>query len=1041
MNGLIAFFARQRIFGNLLSVAVVVVGVFALSQIRRETFPNVKFDLITVSTLFPGASPEEVERLVTNVIEQELQQIDGIKNLYSDSSEGLSVISVQLDPDETTAEKGKSDVQDVVDRLQDLPVAAEKPLVVSVETKYQPIIELYLSGLPELELRAAARDLERTIERLRDVARVSYRGWRKLEFQVEPKLSRLSQEHLSLEQLISALARQNVSIPGGTIAESADRERLVRTIGDFSTAPEIAQTVVRANDLARGTRVGDLARVSLGLERAQVLNRVNGEPAIRMIVLQKERADAIRLVEEMRKRIQEVRPTLPAGFKITEANDSSSYIQRRLEVLQGNLVLGLVLVLVILSLILPLRVAILVSLGIPFAFLGTMAIFYVNDISLNLVSLIGLIIVSGMLVDDAIVVTDNAVRLIDEGMDPEEAAIKGTQQVWVSVVASVLTTVVAFIPLMTMSGIFGKFVKPISYGVILALMISLFEAFFILPGHIAEYIRRQRSSLERTGQAATGFRKFLEWTRGLWEQRFAPAYARVLEWSLSHRYRVALGVVGLFAGSVALAAFGMRVVLFPPNGVEVFMIQVQMPTGTSLQATLRAMEPLEKRVAALPKTELDLYSTLAGESSFDGQDIGFRRGDHYGLITVYLTPSTARERSADEIMAALRAEIGKPEGMERVAFDRISGGPPVGRPVSISVLGQTLEGMRPAVEELKRRLATYPGVKDIQDSYTLGKREARIRVDAVEAAAAGLDVAAVGQAVRAAFEGIVATSIRQLDEEIDVRVRLSSDERARLATLSALKIPNAQGALIPLSQVARIEEGQGIAVYDHKNNRRRITVTADVDLAVSSSTQANDRARADFAELKRKYPQVDLEFGGEDEDTAEALGSLGVAFVVAFIAIFLILVATFQQLFQPLLVLVTIPLGITAAIVAFFVHGWPITFLGLMGVIALGGVIVNNAIVMLDFVNQARKSGQDRFASIRSAASMRVRPIFLTTVTTVVGVLPTAYGIGGLDEFVVPLALALGWGLFFGAFLTALVFPAAIAILDDATEWWAKRRA
>jgi multidrug efflux pump subunit AcrB len=354
--------------------------------------------------------------------------------------------------------------------------------------------------------------------------------------------------------------------------------------------------------------------------------------------------------------------------------------------------------------------------------------------------------------------------------------------------------------------------------------------------------------------------------------------------------------------------------------------------------------------------------------------------------------------------------------------------------VSLSVTGEDFDTLERAAEDLKKKLALVKGIKDITDTYSLGKEEIRLKIRQKEAIAAGLDSTSIGLSVRAAFEGIVASSLRNLDEEVDLRVLLDPKERASVSTLESLNVLNPASQLIPLKKVVEFGSGKGLQVIDHKDYLRQVNVTADVDYGQISASQANDVIRGYFPEFAKKFPGIGISFGGEDQDTVEAMESLGRAFLVAFMAIFLILVMTFQNLSQPFLVMITIPLGAVAALIAFFVHGWPITFMGMMGIIALAGVIVNNAIVMIDFVNQLRARGVPARQSIVDAAGIRFRPIFLTTATTVAGLLPTAYGIGGLDEFVVPIALALGWGLLFGSLLTAVVFPVAIAALDDLTR-------
>lgn len=1038
MKSIIEFFVKQTLFGNLLTLAVIVLGIASLLLIRRETFPNVNFDVISVQTIFPGATPDDTEKLITNLIEQDLQEVDGIKKLQSTSLENLSNIVIFLDPDQTTAEKGKMDVQDVVDKIVNLPDASKSPVVTSIESKTAPIIEIAVAAdLPDLEMRKLAKFLEREVERIPGVARVVHRGLRDMEIRVEPDVTKMARFRVSVDELVASLARQNLSIPAGILEaranDDASKERFVRTVGEFKTVKDVEETVVRSNDVGASIRVKDLARVTNDLERATVLTRVNGQNSLVLTVLKKEKADVIDLVKDVKARLLELKPKLGDEVRISFVNDLSYYVKNRLSVLSGNMIVGLILVLLVLPLFLPFRFAMIISLGLPFAFLGTITLFYNMGVTINLLTMIGLIIVLGMLVDDAIVTTENSARLVEAGMDPKEAAIKGTYQVVKPITASVLTTMVAFAPLMFMSGIFGKFVMYIPLGLIIALVVSLVEAFLILPGHVAEWITPAYLKRLREDQPKGPLEKLTRGFQKFWETRFTPRYIKILRGFVAHRYLVMVGLIILVVGSLVLAA-GMRVVLFPPEGIDTFFIRTETPIGTSLERHGILIKPIEEIVKKLPEEELDNFTTTIGIVQQDPNDPSTRRGSEYAQIAVFLTPESKRDRLAAEIMEELRKKVGQPDGFTKVTFNRVNPGPPTGKAVSLSIRGREYEEILPAVRDLQKILSEIEGVTDITDTYVLGKEELQIKVNPSEAAAAGLTVASVGNTVRAVYEGIVATSIRELEEEIDVRVIFPREQRASSAALESVLIPNQQGSLVPLNQIARTETTRGLSFHEHEGGSRQVRVTADVDVKKTSSLEVNGKVRELLPEFNRKYPELSIVFGGEDEDTAESFRSLGRAFAVALIGILLILVMTFRSMLQPLLVLMTVPIGLVAVILAFFIHGMPLSFLAMMGMVALSGVIVNNAIVMVDFVNERRAAGEDRFASIFAAAKDRIRPIFLTTATTVMGVLPTAYGVGGMDKFVVPIAMALGWGIMFGSLMTAFIFPAALAILDDILE-------
>jgi multidrug efflux pump subunit AcrB len=1034
---LIEFFAEQKLFGDLLTIAILVLGIISLTTVRREAFPNISFDIISVVTVFPGASPEEVEQLITNPLEQDLKEIDGIKKMTSTTVEGRSLILLQLDIDSTDAEKAKSDVRDVVDTFSgNLPDGAERPAVRLLETKQTPIIEVAVSGeLAPLELRQIAKRLEKEFERVSGVASVKAQGLEDIEFHVEADPKKLQAFRVSLEDLIQALRTRNVAVPGGTVegsSYSGQLEQVVRTSGQFTTVSEVGNTVLRANEMARTIRVKDVARVTETLAKPSVISHTDGVQSIRLTLLKKEKADAIDTVDAVQAKLAAIGPTLDKRVKLTLVNDISEYVRRRLGVLFGNLTVGLLLVLLLLPMFLPFRFALLVAIGEPFALLGTLLVFNTMDIGLNMILVIGLILVSGVLVDDGIVVVENVARLIREGMEPKVAAIRGAQQMWVPIMASAMTTIVAFLPMASMSGIFGKFIQYIPLGVIVPILISLFENFFIMPHHIATWLRIE--DFENKNPKGI-FGPIRNWTENLWYNFFMPWYLRMVGHCMRLRYAVLGAAMVLLVACVGLGFGVMKFVLFPPEGIEVFIVRVQAPVGMSLEGTAALVAPIEKIIHELPKEEVKNTITNIGIHQQDPNDPNTRRGTEFAQVVVYMTPETSRARTAAQIIESLREKVGTQPGVRKLTFERVNPGPPVGKPVSIGVRAEDYPAILPAVNELKAIVSKIPGVSDVEDSYLLGKQQLDVQVKYAEAGAAGLTVGGIGTAVRATYEGVVATTIRTLDEEVKVRVLMEKDLRQKAQALEALKVGNLSGALVPLTAVAEVGQSQNIAMRSHEDNAREIRVTANVDTKTVSASQANDKVRLALPSLQAKFPGVVFDFGGEDEDTQESMQSLLKAFVLAVVGIFLILILTFKTLLQPLVILITIPLGLISVVITFFLHGMPLSFLGMVGMVGLSGIIVNSAIVFVEFVNEARRDGFDRFESILEAARQRARPIFLTTVTTVVSVMPTAYGIGGLDKFVVPVALALGWGLFVGSFLTLFLLPAALSILDDVAHF------
>ena len=1060
MKNLIQFFSDKGILSNLIFFFVFIVGINSSLMIKRDVFPNITFDMISIGTPFPGASPSEVEKLITSPLEQDLTEIDGIKTMSSSSSENRSFILLELDPDEADPKDVKSDVQEIIDRFSNRPEGAEDSLVESIQSKFTPIIEISLFGKSsEEKKRELAKILEKEIETLPEVARVVFEALRDYEIKVEAKLKKLRSYDLSLEDLISALNLQNQSIPGGVIKKTSkqngknkEEEFLIRTVGEFQDVSDVKSTVIRANDLAQVIRVQDVANVSMDFKKLQNIHKTNGEPSINLTILKKEKSDAIHLVDKVKNIIDDffknpLNKNLTKGTQYEYINDSSYYIRRRLSVLLNNLALGLVLVLIFLSLALPWRVAFITSLGIPFSFLGALIYFYYAGVSVNLISLIGLIIVIGMLVDDAVVVTENAQRHVENGTPPLKASILGAQEMLVPILASVSTTIVAFLPLVFMPGIFGKFVKYIPIGVIAALIASVFECFLILPHHFYRWgvskktKFKDKKSLKQTTQ------------KSFWWKKVVPLYLRILNPILRFRWFVVFGSFCFFIFSLYFATTKMRFILFPAGGIEIFHIDMKTAIGTPLEETLRLIQPIEDKVKKMPSGEMENFVTRVGLYKNSGVDLGSMsgmRGTERAQIYVYLTPFNQREKhqTSSKIIERLRQSIGHPKGLEQITFSQLKPGPPVGRDIDVGVRGEDYKDILKGVLDLTSKVSEIEGVTDLENTFVLGKKEIQIIVSDAEMSASGLSVSQIGRSVRANYEGLVATKITKLDEEIDVRVSLFGVDKTHnnlKKTLLDLSVPNSQNrALIPLKNIARLVQVQSPSIFEHENNQRQVRLRGEINKKISNSREVNAKISKMLPYLKKAHPSLDFHFGGEGRDTKESLQSLAQTFVIAMMLIFVILILTFQNLLQTLLVLSSIPMGIMAVIWAFFLHdavtsNHPLSFLSLMGIIAVSGVIVNNAIVFIDFVNKKRKEGFQSMESIKLAAQTRMRPIILTTLTTSAGILPTAYGWGGLDPFVVPIALSLGWGILFGAFLTMIILPASLASLDDISSFFSKK--
>jgi multidrug efflux pump subunit AcrB len=1046
---------------NLLTILIIILGAMFALDMRREAFPSINFNYVVVSAVYPGASPEEVELYVVNPIEAEMATVDGIEELIGSALESRGAVTAKLDQDASNVEVKKvtDEIIRAVNRVSDLPDdLLDLPIVTEIKSDRVPIIELALNSdsLSDLDLKDHAENLIRKIETLEDVSSVDYMSERKREYWVEIDPKKLRYYDMSLTEVIGALRARNISLPAGNL-QLPDGEYLVRTIGSVKEEKEIAQTIVRSN-ASQKIRVKDIGSVKHTLEEAQILHRANGENALLLQVKKSKRGDVIRLVDKVKKLVGEYQ-SAPGGkeFKIAYINDFSMFVRNRLGVLVNNGIAGIIFVSLILLFMLSPGIAAVTSVGMPIAFIGGFIFMGYADMTINLLTMFGMIIVLGILVDDAIIVGENIYYYYEQGYTPYEATIKGTEEVFVPVSATIATTIAAFSPLMLMSGVMGKFIAEMPKVVIATLVSSWFEAMFILPSHAYDMLRLREW---RTGKKNKGVSRDPSTLKA--EAKAEPiaepatklkprkkhripvissfgsmaisSYEAFLKIVLQYRYVFILVFLG-FCGLTGLHVHkNMKVVLFPPNGIEQFMLRIDLPTGSTLAETGEEILRMEQLIAALPDSELEDYVTTLGVQQDDPNDPLSERGKHLGEIRVYLTPDRYRDRDANVIVQDIRngaQKLAEGTRIERVTIEKVKGGPPTGKPISIRVSVDNFDEAKEIAQKISSELAGYEGVFDIVDSMRGGKREIVVEVDEAKAAASLLTVEMVAANLRAALDGAIASYVRTSTERQALRVRLKSENRRGMVSIRDLSIQNKAGQSIPLKAIASFKQGEGLSKISHLDRRRRVSIVADVDTDVITSVEVNNKISPMLDELKRERPYIDIEQGGEFEDTKDSMESLQKAFLGAAGFIFLILATLFGNLSQPIVVMSAIPFGIVGVVWSLFFHGMPLSFLAMIGTIGLSGVVVNDSIVLVDFLNRAKSKGKSSFDAAVEAGLRRFRPVWLTTLTTVAGLVPMVYGIGGTDKFLQPAAVALGYGLLFGTVLILLLIPALCMIRDD----------
>lgn len=1023
MTTIIRFLVTRSLVINLVSIFLVALG-FATSwwMIQVEAFPNVNLDRIQIDTTYPGASPSEVEQLVITPIEQELRAINGIDKMISMAFPGSGRIAIEVDPNAANRDQIASDISLAVDRADlpsDLP---DDPFVTEVDGSVFPILRIAVGAdRSELELKRLADDIKDELLGIDGVAKVVIQGERKAEYSVVLDPAKMADARISIDEVAQVLRGWNLNTPGGEI-NTPEGQKQVRIVGEFTSVKDAEDVVIRANARGYSLRLGDVATVTEALEKPRTLHDVMGKPAVSMLILKKTDADIIDTVDLIKPYLDTIPAKYGEDINVKSFQDFSRFARMRLGVLTNNGIVGVILVFVSLLMFLRFSVAMTTTWGLPIIFLSGVTMVYYFGMTLNLISMMGFIMVLGMLVDDAIIIGENITHHMEKGLNPVEAAVKGAVELIGPVTTTILTTVAAFLPLMFMSGMIGKFIVAIPVVVITLLVLSWLESFLMLPSHVAHVTNPNKHPPERA-----------------WLVALENIYAWFLSKALHHRWITVIVSFAILVGSLVLAKTSMQFQLFPPVGVEEYVVRVTAPPGTSLEQMREHLRNIDADIQSHSDPKyLEASISQAGDISLDEGDPLTQRGSRYGQIRCIYTPAVGRpEHNAVDDMNTITQYVKEKYPSLDISSTLIAPGPPLGRPLEAEISSYDTKASEQAARQLMDYLATVKGVTTIDSGLKPGDEELHVKLDRKLAAYAGINLDVVSRQLRAAADGLVVSTIRQGTEEIDVTLRLPADGADELEQLKNVMIPNNRGGLVPLHKVATLEQHQGYTTIRHKDAVRIVNVVADIDPIVLSSIELNRLVRQHESQwLQGVEDKVSVNYGGEQEKNQESFMSLLIALIFALVAIFFILAIQFNNLVYPLLVMMAIPFGAIGVIISFYFHDllWkpmPLSFFSTMGMVALTGVVVNSSLVLLVFVQRARQDGMAVYDAIMLAGRRRFRAVLLTAATTVLGLLPTAYGWGGMDPFVAPMALALSSGLAFATLVTLLAIPAMLAVGHD----------
>jgi multidrug efflux pump subunit AcrB len=1026
MHGLISWFARNSVAANLLMVFIIVWGLTTLAgRLPLEVFPSFELERVSIRAAFRGASPAEVEEGVTIKIEEAIQELQGIKRITSVANEGSGSVNVEMIKG-YDGQKLLDEIKQQVDQISDFPDDVESPSVY-IPSRNREVISVIVAGdLPEKELRTLASRVRDDLEALPNVSSVAVSGARDYELAIEVSEAALSRYGITLSEVAQAINNSSLDLAAGSI-QTAGGEVLLRTKGQAYGAEDFSSVIVKTRPDGTRLTVGDLANINDGFSEQALEQRYNGQLAIEVDVFRTGLQSAITVADEVKGYIAEASETMPYGVTLGYWRDSSRTVKARLNTLLKSAVQGGLLVMLLLTLFLRFWVAAWVFIGIPVSILGGIALMPHIGVSINLLSLFAFILVLGIVVDDAIVTGENIYTHMRKNPDRVQAAIDGTHEIAVPVTFGVLTTVAAFIPLMLIEGVRGQIFAQIPYIVIPVLLFSIVESKFVLPSHMSHlnFHKKTKPNIFARIQhkIADGFEWFVH-----------TLYQPALAFCLRNRYMVLSAFVGGAIIVFSLVSAGhVRFIFFPRVQSETAQVRVEMTDGTPFHITQGHIERITNQVQALqdkyidPDTNESVIESIMSTAGSAGRGA---RGSHVGRVLFEVTPPEHRtmEVSTRELVGELRRQIGSIPGAKNISYRAEIGRG--GSPVDIQISGFDFNELQEVAALYKNQLRNYPGISDITDSFEGGKQEIQLSI-LPEAQQLGLTMAGLASQVRPAFLGTEVQSIQRNRDDVKVIVRYPAEERRSVENLQRLPIRLSNGEELPLSSVADVRMGRGFASITRIDRRRTVNVEADIDKETTDIEAIKRDLEAFTKTLSADYPDIRVSLEGEAREQRDSFGSLQTGLVFVLLIIYTLLAIPFRSYVQPLMVMCVIPFGVVGGILGHMIMGMTLSIMSYMGMLALCGVVVNDSLVLVDYVNRRRREGVDLFSAVRKAGVARFRAVILTSLTTFFGLTPLIFETSTQAQFLIPMAVSLGFGILFATVVTLVLIPVNYLVLED----------
>ena len=1048
MKNIIRWFILNTVAANLLMVFIIIAGIFTLSRLRMEVFPDITIPIINVSVVYPGASPEDIEESICVKVEEQVQGINGLKRITSSSNEGYGSINIEVE-NGYDIDEVKDEVKSQVDAITSFPDDAEKPTIRSFDGQPEVITIAVHGHVDEASLLDIAEKVRDEVSELPNITQTRL-GKKPREISIEISENTLQKYGISFDYVANKIRTSSMDVPGGAI-ETYDGEILIRSKGQAYTGEEFG--IIPVLSLADGSTVflRDIAEIVDGFQDVEYDIKFNSEPALLIRVYRTGEQNALDIADAVHGYIKNKNPVMPPGVSLTTMKDESVILRGRIELLTENAYLGLGLVLIVLALFLKPKLAAWVSLGIPISFMGGFWLLPLFDVSINMISLFTFILVLGIVVDDAIVVGENIHIYLKRGLSGVDAALEGAYQVAKPVIFAVLTTMVTFSPMILVEGALGKIWKIIPVVTILVLMFSLIESLTILPAHLAHMKINEAKKKNRFSQWWSDIQMGIHnWLQGFIKNKYTP----VLELALKNRGNTVAIAISIFILTVGLVASGfIRFNFFPPLEADIVIAGVEYPEGTPVSLTKVGLDQIEKSAYKLKDSLEVLYPentifinmvSTAGDQPIKTQsargpgnlDATFF-GSHLAECVIELAPGEERPISTVEISKIWRELTGPIPGVKQVTFD--SDLFTTGAPIEIQLSSVNREDLKAVTNSLKDKLQTYAGVFDIKDSFSAGKDEIKLNL-LPEAQNYGITMASLARQVRQAFYGDEVQRVQRGRDEVKVFLRYPKDERVSLNNLEQMNVRVGNNVEVPLGQVAQGELSSGYSTITRTDRKRSISITADVDLSEANANEILAKFESEhIVPILLDYPSVNYSFEGEQREQRDTLSSLFKNFALALFVVYVLLAVPFKSYLQPLIIMSAIPFGFTGAVIGHIIMGMNLAVLSIIGIVALSGVVVNDSLVMVDFINRyKRDDGKTSLEAALAAGPRRFRPILLTSITTFVGLFPLLIEKSVQAQFLIPMAISLAYGVLFATLITLILVPTSYLIIEDIKDFFGR---